>query len=648
MTEIQNNKYIDSKACKILYWVGVLPFLMLLACAIVILQEPEMHMLRAVVLFIPLALAFYYIAKRFFLADKNKKLNFVSITAAFFCTYGCRLYIQGGKSLIWLLLYGFILLFLRISLEKVMQRKVIAASTILGVLFAVFVFLGEQLKRTGSLEIVYFGNDLFELTMRFVYLSGQIFLFSIVLSAVFSYILEKDFSDNTRTNNSMKAELIELLIMLLGIIILWLPYYYAYYPGILTIDSFAELKQCLGMRELSNHHPYIHQLLIGACLKLGGNSLESGVAIYSAIQMFVLALCFSICVLFLKKMGVHKTICVVVYGFFALFPVNPLYGITMWKDVVHGIVCLLLMMTMVLEVSKEGKEDPHKKIRFLMLVLLLFFFSTFRNNGWYAFILGFPFVIICNRKMWKRLLCVFLIAAMMVSGYHHLLFDVLGINKSRAAESLSVPLQQIARVAHYGEVLESEEGQVLREVFPEFESLDEKYDPGLSDNVKDAFISEKFTENPWRYIKAWASLGIKYPVTYIEAFLMQCYGYWYPDVTYWIASDMVLPNDLGLENIEGRDYLRNKMNEFYSRFSKYEPTAILFSLGLMVWLILIAGVLLCLKGQGKLASPLWLMATFWLTTLASPVYCEYRYLYGLVVSVPLFLGLALGIKKKSE
>ena len=31
----------------------------------------------------------------------------------------------------------------------------------------------------------------------------------------------------------------------------------------------------------------------------------------------------------------------------------------------------------------------------------------------------------------------------------------------------------------------------------------------------------------------------------------------------------------------------------------------------------------------------------WLTTLASPVYCEYRYIYGLIICVPLYLALAV-------
>ena len=44
------------------------------------------------------------------------------------------------------------------------------------------------------------------------------------------------------------------------------------------------------------------------------------------------------------------------------------------------------------------------------------------------------------------------------------------------------------------------------------------------------------------------------------------------------------------------------------------------------------------------ACGMFLLAGLWLTTLASPVYCEYRYMYGFVVCVPLFMGLALGTK----
>lgn len=58
MRESLNKKYIDSKACKILYMIGVLPFLLIFSCITVILQEAEMRIPRALVYFVILTVAF--------------------------------------------------------------------------------------------------------------------------------------------------------------------------------------------------------------------------------------------------------------------------------------------------------------------------------------------------------------------------------------------------------------------------------------------------------------------------------------------------------------------------------------------------------------------------------------------------------------
>lgn len=64
----------------------------------------------------------------------------------------------------------------------------------------------------------------------------------------------------------------------------------------------------------------------------------------------------------------------------------------------------------------------------------------------------------------------------------------------------------------------------------------------------------------------------------------------------------------------------------------------------MFWLLLIAIALWIVKRRGRLVSALFPILALWLTTLASPVYCEYRYLYGLALTAPVFLCLALSTK----
>lgn len=642
---VDKNRFGRGMAFKLSYAFSVLFFVLLCAYRLVLLFTPTPGILTVLPVFLGLTAAYLLLCRRLDKAGGKGGSAFYILTSAFFCTYGFAFFMDVEKSLIWLLIYATAAFFLHFAMEECLSRKVSVTALFLGFVFAVFIFLGAQLEQHGRLEMLYILDEPVQIFRMLLGLAGNVMCFTAVLALGFNRCM------NIGTQSGWKHRgLPVILLMALGILLCWLPYYYAFYPGNLSPDSISELEQQLGMAPLSNHHPYLHQLVIALCLRLGAGSLEQGIGVYTALQMSLLALCFALCVYLLGEMGVNKYIRGGVFAFFALFSVNAFYSVTLWKDVLHGAAALLLMLLLVLEV-KDGQKEKGRLARAGLIALAAFLFCTLRNNGWYAFILGFPFFILCNRKYWKRLSALFAVVVLMVSAYNHLIFDVMGIKKSASGEALSVPLQQIARtVSQNPHQLDDEEYVVLREVFPEIESLGDKYVSFISDPVKapETFRSDVFSENPTRYLREWAKLGLKHPVTYVEAFLLQCYGYWYPDVDYWIIHNTIEENELGLSHRPERFALRHELSMLAKDITKELPTAILFSLGLMVWLVIIAAALLCLKGQGRLASPLWIMAMFWLTTLASPVYCEYRYLYGLVVSVPLFFGLALGVKAKTE
>ncbi len=49
----------------------------------------------------------------------------------------------------------------------------------------------------------------------------------------------------------------------------WLPYFLYQYPGIMTPDSVNQFEQVLGLIPYSNHHPWVHTLLIGLIYHIG-------------------------------------------------------------------------------------------------------------------------------------------------------------------------------------------------------------------------------------------------------------------------------------------------------------------------------------------------------------------------------------------
>ena len=561
------------------------------------------------------------------------------------CLGSLRLFLPVSKSLIWLLLYVAVCLLLHAALEKRAPRHVTAAATLLGILFAFLTWMGFQLKTYDRLALLYFGEYTKDHVFEWVWFAGFALLLTAMLRLGIQYLQGQAFTD--KPGDPAAWGLRRTLALSGGLLLCWLPYYIVFYPGCVSTDSRWELQQQLGLAAVSNHHPVMHQLVIRLGLAVGRlfGSLSLGVAAYSLIQMLLMALVFALCIRFLALKGANRGVLTAVFLFYGLYTINALYSISMWKDVLFGGFALLLTLQLIGEPPWERVGGKRRKVlAFLGLTLTAFLFCTMRNNGYYAFLLGFPFYILMNRKRWKPLLALGVLTVLLVSGYQGLLYNVLGVGRSGVGEALSVPLQQIARtVKIHGVDRDNGDFQILEEVLPDIEQLGEKYNSGISDPVKegDTFLGRKFQKDPLRYGRSWLRLGLRYPNTYIDAALLQSYGYWYPDLDYFNVTPIIVKNDIGLEQNQRFAGLREKIILLHENLAMYRPTAILYSVGLLVWLELIAVVLLGMKKQWQPVSaslPIWAV---WLTTLASPVFCEYRYLYALVVTVPLFLTLAL-------
>ena len=564
---------------------------------------------------------------------------------ALVCLGSLRLFLPVSKSLIWLLLYIAICVLLQGALQKRAPRRVTAAATLMGLLFALLTWMGYQLKTYDQLALLRFAEYTKDHVFEWVWYTGFALLLTVLFRQTILFLLEYRFTEDARDPAAWGAR--RTLTLAGGILLCWLPYYIVFYPGCVSTDSHWELLQQLGLTPLSDHHPIMHQLVIRLGLAVGQifGSLSLGVAVYSLIQMVLMALVFALCIRFLALRGAKKSVLTVVFLFYGLYTINALYSITMWKDVLFAGAALLLMLQLSGELPWERVQGKRRRgFAFLGLALTALLFCTMRNNGYYAFLLGFPFYILMNRKQWKPLLALGLLTVLLVTGYHGLLYNGLGIRKSSPGEALSVPLQQIARtVKVHGVDGDREEFRILEEVLPDIEQLGEKYNSGISDPIKegDTFLSREFEKDPLRYGGSWLRLGLRYPQTYIDAFLLQSYGYWYTDLDYFNVTPIIVKNDLGLSQNAAFAGLREKVILLHENLAMYRPTAILYSVGLLVWLEMIAVVLLGMKRQWKPVSASLLIWGVWLTTLASPVFCEYRYLYALVVTVPLFLSLSL-------
>lgn len=90
----------------------------------------------------------------------------------------------------------------------------------------------------------------------------------------------------------------------------------------------------------------------------------------------------------------------------------------------------------------------------------------------------------------------------------------------------SIPCQQLARAyLSHGKEMTEEEKQEIFHYIPEEAML--QYTYYISDPVKNNLDEEALEEDFSGFLKVWVKNGIKYPSSYIKAFLNQNFGIWY-------------------------------------------------------------------------------------------------------------------------
>ena len=324
----------------------------------------------------------------------------------------------------------------------------------------------------------------------------------------------------------------------------WIPVFLAFYPGAFVYDAQDEYVQ-VATRVFSTHHPLAHVLLLGGSVCFGNKffgSYNVGIALYTIFQMLVLSGVFAYTVMWLRKYF-SKGMCVAVTLFYGLFPIFPMYAVCSAKDTLFNAAFLLMLIEMVKIVEgfvrAKTTEENREKVTVNFVDMLLFVFASavmmlLRNNGKMAYLVLFAGVVIFalikwkQERFWMRLVVMMLVSFILYSGVDKGLAFVLHAQPGGKQEMLTVPIQQLARTYKYSpEVFSQEDKEILISYIPE--DILAIYDADLSDLVKVHFNNEKFAEKPSEFLGLWLRTFVKKPITYLNAWFMTSYGYWYPD-----------------------------------------------------------------------------------------------------------------------
>lgn len=160
-------------------------------------------------------------------------------------------------------------------LRKLHGRK-LAVCLLGGAMYALFAAFGWQAEHDGHIHLGY------------ALLTAALLVWPI--AALLSVLLERGYTRSMRQEKRFRTGWAFLFILAC-----YVPMFGVAFPGSFAYDVPYQLRQVV-TGAYSTHHPLLHTLLLGGLLQLGralGN-MDIGAAIYTAVQMGLLAGCFAL------------------------------------------------------------------------------------------------------------------------------------------------------------------------------------------------------------------------------------------------------------------------------------------------------------------------------------------------------------------
>lgn len=563
--------------------------------------------------------------------------------------------------------------FFRDDIEK-QGKKVF--KVILALLFSFFMVFGYSYYKINSWDMIFENTfQLFKATIVFI---GYYILFRAIINYLFDILFPKISTSKLKETTNKVYNFIfikhSFIMPLVIILICWLPYLIAYYPGILGADQSNQVKQFLGYDipeesasnstkliddnvKITNHHPVLHTIGIGLCAKLGlaiGN-VNFGLFLFTLIQYIFLAVAFASIINFMKKLKVPYWIKVLSLLLFALSPTIAVCSVQVNKDVIFASLIILYVIRLyeLIKSSNNKKLTIKNCIGIIILSLLV---CLFRNNGIYAIVLSLPFVAIIDKLNRKQILISSITVLIIYQLIISVILPLFKIPNSGIREMLSVPFQQTARyVKEHGDEVTEEEKQIIDKIL-DYDTLAERYDPLLSDPVKRDYNKNATTEDLINYFKVWFAQFLKHPTTYIQATMNNVYGYFYPETNLRQYNYYMVNSIEDINEIENFDYgyidelqgERHFIKGIASIITKFPGISWTMNIAFNVWLIMIIFVYLIYSKKNRYIIYLLPFISIILVCILSPVNAAYRYSISFIFGMPLTVAIFIDILKQKQ
>jgi hypothetical protein len=523
------------------------------------------------------------------------------------------------------------------------DRRGLCCALVLSFGFALAMLFGARLDRAGTVD--------FKDAGLWISLPLLTCLFTVVVRILWGLLARR--AARRVTGQPQAQERRVNLCTFLFLLLCWLPVFLAVYPGFFVYDAQDEYIQ-VATRTFSTHHPLVHVLLLGGIIcgvhKLTG-SYNAGIACYTLLQMTLVSGCFTFLLSYLRKRKVSRPLCLISTLYLGLFPTVVMFALCSAKDALFSCALLLLVISLTW-MCRDCDLFFRSKGQLALSLVSAVCMMLLRNNGIYAFLFTMVFLVLYQKDNRKKVLLwavAALLGCLLVNGG---LKTILHAEGGEHQEILTVPIQQLARTYKYTpEVFSQEDKETLYEILsPEALAM---YNAKLSDPVKYRFDNEAFAADKLKYAKLWLKIGLKKPMSYLNAWFMTSYGFWYPGT----VIDVYRGNSVFTFTYEDSSYFGYEvelpgvreskipwLDEFYRKLSlepfqqKIPVVSLLFSPGAMFWLFAFTCGYLFYRRRYSLLVPCKMILAVWLTVTLGPTYLP-RYVLIFWFALPLLTAM---------
>lgn len=313
----------------------------------------------------------------------------------------------------------------------------------------------------------------------------------------------------------------------------WAPYVIYLYPGVMWYDTSNQLLQWNNLPnlftsgQLTDHHPVLDTAVFGMFVDLGNRigSGDLGIFLYSIVQSAVAAGVFAHSLQFMHGIHASHRMTMASLIFICLFPIFPMYSITMVKDSLFLPLMLAFFMQSISIVRTRGValKSPLGLAAFLLCALAI---ALTKKTGLYVVVLTAIVLLFAAgaRFRWRIALVALAVAATMMALLPKAVFPAAGIAPGGKQEMLAIPIQQSARVLRdHGASLDPQRRKALECVVPM--SSAKRYVTTIADPVKGYVWDPHKDACLSGFMQAWLLEFFDHPGTYVAAFAGLEYGW---------------------------------------------------------------------------------------------------------------------------